>query len=240
MIPAHTSPILKYLAVTLLFSLTVLSISVHPAYAQSSSLGQNTSQGNLIPATFTFQKNLSKGMTVYPDVVYLKKFLGQDPRTALLADPCISPYADGYFDQATKDAVVKFQELYRNEVLTPAGLRTASGVVGQYSRTKMNALLRTPAYAPIMAAPSTTTAAQVNLQVLQNIVNQYLGQVNQVISNSTTTTTATTTATTSVQIASTKIKCQQQHDYSNFVSKRISPNRNHYRPYHCCILSKYQ
>jgi hypothetical protein len=203
MIPAHTSPIQKYLAVILLFSLTILSISVRPAYAQSSSLGQNTSQGNLIPATFTFQKNLSKGMTVYPDVVYLKKFLGQDPRTAVLADPCVSPYADGYFDQATKDAVIKFQELYRSEVLTPAGLRTASGVVGQYSRTKINALLKTSAYAPIVATSSTSTASQVNLQVLQNIVNQYLGQVNQAISNSATTTIATSTATTTVHIAST-------------------------------------
>ncbi len=224
MIPAHTSPILKYLTVILLFSLTVLSISVRPAHAQSSSLGQNTSQGNLIPATFTFQKNLSKGMTLYPDVVYLKKFLGQDPRTALLTDPCISTYADGYFDQATKDAVIKFQELYRNEVLTPAGLRTASGVVGQYSRTKINALLRTPAYATIVASPNTTTttATQVNLQALQGIIDQYFGQVNQTISNPTVTNTGTTSTTSTVQIASTTNPIV--NTYLKLIQERLSTN----------------
>ena len=131
---SHT--ITKSIALGLLLSIAFFTASIQPAYAQQ----VNQQTNDLIPATFTFTKSLSKNMTMYPDVVYLKQLLNQDPRTAIATNPCISPIADGYFDQATKDAVIRFQNLYRGEVLSPAGARVATGVVGQYTRLKMNSL----------------------------------------------------------------------------------------------------
>jgi len=49
--------------------------------------------------------------------------------------------ASGNYDLATKNAVIKFQQKYAAEILTPYGLRAGSGNVGNATRGKINSLI---------------------------------------------------------------------------------------------------
>ncbi|MCD5396325.1 MAG: ABC transporter substrate-binding protein [Candidatus Pacebacteria bacterium] len=44
----------------------------------------------------------------------------------------------GYFGKKTKEAVIRFQEKYREEILKPAGLKKGNGRVGPKTREKLN------------------------------------------------------------------------------------------------------
>src|SRR3989344_4734092 len=72
-----------------------------------------------------FTVNLSLG-TTHPQVADLNRLLGTGFGT--------------YFDQATYNAVVNFQNMYAGEILAPAGLTYGNGNVGPLTRAKLNGI----------------------------------------------------------------------------------------------------
>jgi hypothetical protein len=73
------------------------------------------------------------------EVQLLQQFLNTSTTTAVAfigSGPAGSETM--YFGTATLKAVKRFQELYKKEVLIPAGLKSASGVVGKFSREFIN------------------------------------------------------------------------------------------------------
>jgi len=97
-----------------------------------------------IPEHFTFTTNLSEGQRG-EDVEYLQILLNEDPDTLVAQEGPGSPGQEtDYFGPLTTDAVVRFQEKYVDEVLTPVGLTSGTGYVGAQTRAKLNELLGEP------------------------------------------------------------------------------------------------
>lgn len=172
----------KVISAILIFSIFLVNGAFAKAtYAESATI--------LIPSNFTFNTNLTLGSTKTPDVSYLQRFLNYDARTRLTdLDPCIATPLINTFDYRTQDAIKRFQTLYKNETLAPAGLTISTGNLGYFTRNKINQLLKTPAYAQIIGAPTQTSTNS-----LQNTnfssdpaVNKYYNNLVSALSGNTT------------------------------------------------------
>jgi len=80
---------------------------------------------------FQFKSDLKVG-SQGKEVEELQKCLAKDPE--------IYPQGEvtGYFGQKTKEAVIKFQEKYRQDILEPVGLKKGTGEVKEKTREKLN------------------------------------------------------------------------------------------------------
>ena len=107
----------------------------------------------------TFTKNFSLG-SQNVQVTALQKILNQDPDTRIATTGPGSPGNEtSYFGQLTKAAVVRFQEKYANEILTPVGLSQGNGYVGSYTRAKLNVLPPLAVGVKSTSSPAATTTA---------------------------------------------------------------------------------
>ncbi len=89
----------------------------------------------------TFTRNLSLGDSG-EDVRCLQAFLNQNPDTRVsLTGAGSSGNETQLFGALTRIAVIKFQEKYASEVLTPLGLSSGTGFFGISTRSKINKLL---------------------------------------------------------------------------------------------------
>jgi hypothetical protein len=98
-----------------------------------------TPAGNItanLPAGFTFQHTLQSGQT-NSDIRQLQQFL-----TSLGSSIYPSGKITGYFGPLTRQAVIRFQEKYAQEILAPQGLKHGNGRVGPATLKKINSLLK--------------------------------------------------------------------------------------------------
>ncbi len=93
------------------------------------------------PSAFFFSKNLKLG-DKGEDVIFLQQILNKNPDTVVSLDGDGSPGNEtDFFGTLTKNAVIKFQELYASGILRPLGLIKGTGFVGITTRLKLNSLI---------------------------------------------------------------------------------------------------
>jgi len=93
-----------------------------------------------VPRGTIFATTLKPG-TEHPDVRYMQMLLNDLGFTITLSGPGSKGQETMYFGEATKRALILFQERYAAEVLAPAGLTSGTGTFGPLTRGKFNALV---------------------------------------------------------------------------------------------------
>ena len=110
---------------------------INEILAKRSTTGQGSQKAELPPGQAikaAILRNLTQGDSG-EDVKYLQQ---------LLLDENLYPEGliTGYFGQLTKQAVIRFQEKYAEQILKPAGLGTGTGFVGPSTRKKIDSLIK--------------------------------------------------------------------------------------------------
>jgi len=96
---------------------------------------QQIQLAKVIPADYKFEKNLKYGQKSL-DVKYLQEFL-KAQGTEIYPEALVT----SYFGPLTRAAVIRFQEKYISDILTPWNLTAGTGLVGTTTRAKINEIL---------------------------------------------------------------------------------------------------
>lgn len=116
--------------------LTALIVQLQASLNQLS--GGNVYSGCSIAG---FKQDLFQGMSG-DDVKCLQIILNSAANTQLASTGPGSPGSEtSYFGPLTTQAVVKFQNKYKDEILVPVGLSAGTGYVGSMTKAKLNTLL---------------------------------------------------------------------------------------------------
>jgi len=99
-------------------------------------IAQKNGGNNNTGACFQLNNNLSFGMSNNSEVKCLQYFLKSQG-----SDIYPEGLVTGYFGSLTRSAVIRFQEKYKSEILTPLGLSAGTGFAGPATRIKINQLL---------------------------------------------------------------------------------------------------
>jgi peptidoglycan hydrolase-like protein with peptidoglycan-binding domain len=88
----------------------------------------------------SFNRDLYQGMDG-TDVRNLQDVLNYSPMTEVSSTGSGSPGQEtDYFGEATKNAVISFQNIFADQILLPSGLTSGSGYVGPSTRAVLNGL----------------------------------------------------------------------------------------------------
>ena len=138
-----SKPVSEMTATELIAEINRLSIILAQLQQQIALLNQAQESG-VIPAScqgIVFSRSLSQQMTG-EDVKCLQAILNQSSDTQVASSGVGSLGREtNYFGNLTRSAVIKFQEKYRSEILTPLGLSSGTGYVGNSTIAKLNQLL---------------------------------------------------------------------------------------------------
>jgi hypothetical protein len=134
------SPVFAVTVEELQAQINALLAQLSTLQAQLAALQGTT--GGVTGCTITsFARNLSQGMSG-DDVKCLQIILNSATDTQVATEGAGSPGNETtYFGPLTKAAVIKFQEKYASEVLTPLGLTAGTGYVGAKTRAKLDTFL---------------------------------------------------------------------------------------------------
>jgi peptidoglycan hydrolase-like protein with peptidoglycan-binding domain len=168
-----------------------------------------------IPADFAFSTPMGQGAEGVA-VQYLQILLNADPATQVAASGVGSAGNETtYYGPATAAAVVKFQNKYASEVLTPLGLTAGTGYFGNSSIAKANALLG--GEAPV--DPTDPVEDDDIMEMLQEIAEAVAAlqtRVDDLESGVTEGTEGTVETTTSPDVYSVTVKANQHKAVAKF------------------------
>jgi len=132
---------------------------------------ENGKREKIVERTSVFQfKNDLKLGSKGTDVKELQKCLSKEPA----GGPDIYPGGEitSYFGPETKEAVIKFQEKYAKEILSPWGFEEGTGIVSKTTREKLNELC----FPPEKTLALKISLATVNQPLLIEVANLLKGQ----------------------------------------------------------------
>lgn len=117
-----------------------------------------------------FKSNLTQG-SKGEEVKELQRLLAKDKK--------IYPEAEisGYFGVKTKQAVIRFQEKYANEILVPANLKKGTGEVRQTTRKKLNQICCKPIKETIPLKFTLTTSDKFPLVEIADILKKQFEKI---------------------------------------------------------------
>ncbi|MFA6554431.1 MAG: peptidoglycan-binding domain-containing protein [Candidatus Paceibacterota bacterium] len=129
------------------------------------------SSGNLAQAVqFPISRTLKVGMSG-EDVKVLQKILNQDSTTRISSVGIGSSGQEStYFGALTRNAVIRLQEKYKNEILTPNGLSFGTGIVGPSTLKVLSLLFQGSATVSTTVIPTNSTATNINIPTNPTIV----------------------------------------------------------------------